>query len=57
MSEIPHALRKAGIKQVNTNRDADQQIQIKDGLIGLFFGEELAQRLIARQQRRKQHNG
>ena len=44
MSEIPHALRKAGIKQVNTNRSADQHIQIKDGLIGLFFGEELAQR-------------
>tara|TARA_B100002003_G_scaffold38907_1_gene34437 strand:+ start:3836 stop:4009 length:174 start_codon:yes stop_codon:yes gene_type:complete len=57
VSEIPHALRKAGIKQVNTNRSADQHIQIKDGLIGLFFGEELAQRLIARQQRRKQHNG
>lgn len=57
MTDIPPALKKAGIKQVSTNRGNDQQVQIKDGMIGLFFGEELAQRLIARQQQRKQHHG
>ncbi|WP_296053206.1 hypothetical protein [uncultured Alteromonas sp.] len=57
MSEIPSALKKAGIKQVSSNRGGDQRVQIKDGMIGLFFGEELAQRLIARQQQRKQHHG
>ncbi len=55
MNEIPSALRKAGIKQVTTNRSTQQEVHIKDGLIGLFFGEELAQRLIARQKQRKQH--
>ena len=54
---VPAALRKAGITQVNTNCAGHQTIALKNGALGLFFGDELAQRLLAKQNRKEQAHG
>jgi len=54
---IPLALRKAGIRSVSTNCAANQTIALKPGALGLFFGDELAERLLAKQQRKEQAHG
>lgn len=57
MSEIPNALKKAGFTKLTSNRRDDQEVVIKDGLIGLFFGEELAERLLAKQKKDQIRHG
>ncbi|GEA06243.1 hypothetical protein KUL42_10040 [Alteromonas sp. KUL42] len=54
---VPTALRKAGIHSVSTNRSANQTLVLKPGAIGLFFGEELAERLLAKQKNKECANG
>ena len=54
---IPLALRKAGIRALSNNRNANQTIALKPGALGLFFGDELAERLLAKQQRKERAHG
>lgn len=57
MTEIPAALKRAGFKQVSSNKRDDQEVIIRDGVLGLFFGEELAERLLAKQKKGRVSNG
>jgi len=54
---IPLALRKAGIRSISTNKSRNQAVALKPGALGLFFGDELAERLLAKQQRKEQAHG
>lgn len=56
-TSIPTALRKAGIRSVSTNRKTDQTIALKPGALGLFFGDELAERLLAKQKQKERAHG
>lgn len=56
-TSIPTALRKAGIRSVSTNCGANQTVALKSGALGLFFGNELAERLLAKQQQKERAHG
>ena len=56
-SDIPTALKRSGIKRVSSNRKAGQELSLKQGALGLFFGDELAEALLAKQKRREQAHG
>lgn len=54
---IPAALKRSGIKRVSTNRSAGEDIVLKPGVLGLFFGDELAEALLKRQQKKERAHG
>ncbi|MBU2979036.1 hypothetical protein [Alteromonas sp. C1M14] len=56
-STIPAAIQRTGINRVSTNKADGQHINLKAGVIGLFFGDELAEALLKRQQRRERKHG
>ena len=56
-NELPAALKRSGFKQVTSNRSAQQDIVLKPGVLGLFFGDELAEALLKRQQNKERAHG
>lgn len=50
MTPAPVGLRRRGIAGVTSNKKADQEIVLPAGLLGFYFGDELAAAVAAKKQ-------
>jgi hypothetical protein len=55
MNVAPDSLRRRGITSVTSNKQADQDIVLPAGLLGFYFGDELAAAIAAKKQREVKH--
>jgi hypothetical protein len=55
MTKTHEGLRRRGITCVTSNKKTDQEIVLPNGLLGFYFGEELATALAAKKQRGVKH--
>jgi hypothetical protein len=50
MTNAPLSLRRRGITSVTSNKKEDQEIVLPTGLLGFYFGDELAAAVAAKKQ-------
>jgi hypothetical protein len=55
MTNAPECLRRRGITSVTSNKKKDQDIVLPSGLLGFYFGDDLAAAVAAKKQREVKH--